>query len=299
MTIAGRCPAKIGLAASSGRQRNLSASPVGRWSGKSGRQLRRAGFARFTVGLPLDADAQPGAKGKHRNSQRSFRVRNEETTESTEDFVRETGMVRFRRRFRRSVLDWSVHSTETARDAVVLTACDSVAASPGVGAQAWTLLRLGGAPGESSTRRMLAHRHTVLQVVRLEHFSYCRNLLGGPRGSLRSTLLRLGTVYADLPHDGRNASARITPASQAPPTSRYTITPYCLSPVKNSPYPPGIILALLDARAVIPRYSSIRLVATRARLRFTGARRITCTPKRPAPKRAFLLRQRGDISTLP
>jgi hypothetical protein len=46
-------------------------------------------------------------------------------------------------------------------------------------------------------------------------------------------------------------------------------------------------------------YSLIGLLASRARLRFTGARRLTCTPQRPRLKGTFLLCQKGDISTLP
>jgi hypothetical protein len=46
-------------------------------------------------------------------------------------------------------------------------------------------------------------------------------------------------------------------------------------------------------------YSLIGLLASRARLRFTGARRLTCSPQRPRLKGTFLLCQKGDISTLP
>ena len=41
------------------------------------------------------------------------------------------------------------------------------------------------------------------------------------------------------------------------------------------------------------------LVATRARLRFTGTRNLTCTFHKPRQKGTFLLCQQGDISTLP
>ena len=41
------------------------------------------------------------------------------------------------------------------------------------------------------------------------------------------------------------------------------------------------------------------LVATRARLRFTGTRNLTCTFHKPRQKGTFLLCQHGDISTLP
>ena len=47
------------------------------------------------------------------------------------------------------------------------------------------------------------------------------------------------------------------------------------------------------------RRSSIGLLATIARLRFTGMRRLTCTPPRPRQKATFLLCQGGDICTLP
>jgi hypothetical protein len=46
-------------------------------------------------------------------------------------------------------------------------------------------------------------------------------------------------------------------------------------------------------------YSLIGLLASIARLRFTGTRRLTCTPESPAQKRTFLLCQQEDISTLP
>jgi hypothetical protein len=46
-------------------------------------------------------------------------------------------------------------------------------------------------------------------------------------------------------------------------------------------------------------YSSIGLLASRARLRFTGVRRLTCSPQRPRLKGTFLLCQKGDISILP
>src|SRR5437764_11444158 len=46
-------------------------------------------------------------------------------------------------------------------------------------------------------------------------------------------------------------------------------------------------------------YSSIGLLASIARLRFTGIRRLTCTSERPRQEGTFLLCQRWDISTLP
>ena len=46
-------------------------------------------------------------------------------------------------------------------------------------------------------------------------------------------------------------------------------------------------------------YSLIGLLASIARLRFTGTRRLTYTPESPAQKRTFLLCQQEDISTLP
>ena len=46
-------------------------------------------------------------------------------------------------------------------------------------------------------------------------------------------------------------------------------------------------------------YSSIGLLASRARLRFTGASRITWAPQRFRAKVTFLLCQGGDISILP
>jgi len=45
-------------------------------------------------------------------------------------------------------------------------------------------------------------------------------------------------------------------------------------------------------------YSLIGLLASIARLRFTGTRRLTCTPESPGQKATFLLCQRHDISTL-
>jgi hypothetical protein len=46
-------------------------------------------------------------------------------------------------------------------------------------------------------------------------------------------------------------------------------------------------------------YSSIGLVATRARLRFAGTRRLTCILQSPRRNTTFLLCREGDISTLP
>jgi hypothetical protein len=46
-------------------------------------------------------------------------------------------------------------------------------------------------------------------------------------------------------------------------------------------------------------YSLIGLLASIARLRFTGTRRLTCTPNTSRVKTTFLLCQRHDISTLP
>ena len=57
--------------------------------------------------------------------------------------------------------------------------------------------------------------------------------------------------------------------------------------------------AYSSSRRVPAGYSSIGLVATRARLRFTGIRNLTCTFQKPRQKGTFLLRQQGDISTLP
>jgi hypothetical protein len=57
--------------------------------------------------------------------------------------------------------------------------------------------------------------------------------------------------------------------------------------------------AYSSSRRVPAGYSSIGLVATRARLRFTGNRNLTCTFHRPRQKGTFLLCQQGDISTLP
>jgi hypothetical protein len=46
-------------------------------------------------------------------------------------------------------------------------------------------------------------------------------------------------------------------------------------------------------------YSLIGLLASIARLRFPGRRRLTCAPHRPRLKGTFLLCPEGDISTLP
>ena len=45
-------------------------------------------------------------------------------------------------------------------------------------------------------------------------------------------------------------------------------------------------------------YSLIGLLASIARLRFTGTRRLTCTPESHGQKATFLLCRRHDISTL-
>jgi hypothetical protein len=60
-----------------------------------------------------------------------------------------------------------------------------------------------------------------------------------------------------------------------------------------------ITLFLIVRRRVPAGYSSIGLVATRARLRFTGTSRLTRTPQATRPKGTFLLCYRGDISILP
>ena len=57
--------------------------------------------------------------------------------------------------------------------------------------------------------------------------------------------------------------------------------------------------AYSSSRRVPAGYSSIGLVATRARLRFTGTRNLTCTFHKPRQKGTFLLCQQGDISILP
>jgi len=57
--------------------------------------------------------------------------------------------------------------------------------------------------------------------------------------------------------------------------------------------------AYSSSRRVPAGYSSIGLVATIARLRFTGTRTLTCTFHKPRQKGTFLLCQQGDISTLP
>jgi hypothetical protein len=57
--------------------------------------------------------------------------------------------------------------------------------------------------------------------------------------------------------------------------------------------------AYSSSRRVPAGYSSIGLVATRARLRFTGTRNLTCTFHKTRQKTTFLLCREDDISTLP
>jgi len=59
-----------------------------------------------------------------------------------------------------------------------------------------------------------------------------------------------------------------------------------------------ITLFLIVRRWVPTGYSSIGLLASIARLRFTGTRRITRTPRKPRLMGTFLLCAEGDISTL-
>ena len=57
--------------------------------------------------------------------------------------------------------------------------------------------------------------------------------------------------------------------------------------------------AYSSSRRVPAGYSLIGLLASIARLRFTGTRNLTCTFHKPPQKGTFLLCQQGDISTLP
>jgi hypothetical protein len=59
---------------------------------------------------------------------------------------------------------------------------------------------------------------------------------------------------------------------------------------RNAPYPSS---AMSSGRLFL-----IGLLASRARLRFTGTRRLTCTPRMLGQKGTFLLCSEGDISTL-
>ena len=57
--------------------------------------------------------------------------------------------------------------------------------------------------------------------------------------------------------------------------------------------------AYSSSRLVPAGYSLIGVLASIARLRFTGTRNLTCTFHKPRQKVTFLLCQQGDISTLP
>jgi len=57
--------------------------------------------------------------------------------------------------------------------------------------------------------------------------------------------------------------------------------------------------AYSSSRRVPAGYSSIGMLASIARLRFTGTRNLTCTSHKPRQQGTFLLCQDGDISTLP
>ena len=58
-------------------------------------------------------------------------------------------------------------------------------------------------------------------------------------------------------------------------------------------------ITLFSSSAMSSGRLFLRLLASRASLRFTGDRRITRTPQRLRPKATFLLCWKGDISTLP
>jgi hypothetical protein len=102
---------------------------------------------------------------------------------------------------------------------------------------------------------------------------------------------------------GRNLSVRCGPKTK--PKSKPSKPEAAVPPPVGRPASLGQRRDGRSAPCLIVRdefrtgYSLIGLLASRARLRFTGASRLTCTPERPRQKATFLLCQEGDISTLP
>jgi len=106
---------------------------------------------------------------------------------------------------------------------------------------------------------------------------------------------------------GRNLSVRYGPKTKpkSKPKSKPSKPEAAVPPPVGRPASLGQRRDGRSAPCLIVRdefrtgYSLIGLLASRARLRFTGASRLTCTPERPRRKRTFLLCQEEDISTLP
>ena len=106
----------------------------------------------------------------------------------------------------------------------------------------------------------------------------------------------LGPQYAFSRHGGiyRSDVVRRQPILGRGPTSSRRSAP---GPGKRTRREDHALLIVRDEFR--SGYSLIGLLASIARLRFPGRRRLPCAPRRPRLKGTFLLCQEGDISTLP
>jgi len=102
---------------------------------------------------------------------------------------------------------------------------------------------------------------------------------------------RQGGIYRSDVVQNQNQSQNQIPGRE-PTASRWSAP----SPGKRTRREDHALLIVRDEFRA--GYSLIGLLASIARLRFTGTRRITCTPQRPRQKGTFLLCAEGDISTL-
>jgi hypothetical protein len=104
--------------------------------------------------------------------------------------------------------------------------------------------------------------------------------------------LRKGGIYrSDVVSKPKQSQNQIL--GRGPTASRWSAP----SPGKRTRREDHALLIVRDEFST--GYSLIGLLASRARLRFTGARRLTCSSHRPRLKGTYLLCQKGDISTLP
>ena len=145
--------------------------------------------------------------------------------------------------------------------------------------------RPAGKPGDfliakESLRRSLL-RHCLLVQLPTQ-------ILGRP--SMR--FVRQGGIYRSVVVPNQSQSQNQIPGRE-PTASRWSAP----SPGKRTRREDHALLIVRDEFRT--GYSLIGLLASIARLRFTGTRRLTCTPRGPREKTTFLLCQRHDISTLP
>jgi hypothetical protein len=103
---------------------------------------------------------------------------------------------------------------------------------------------------------------------------------------------RQGRIYRSDVVQNQNQSQNQIPGRE-PTASRWSAP----SPGKRTRREDHALLIVRDEFRT--GYSLIGLLASIARLRFTGTRRLTCTPNKPRGKATFLLCQGHDISTLP